>query len=331
MVAKPRMSPPLFAGVDLGGTTINLAIATASGELLQTRTIATDSHEGPKAVLDRMAAAILNFGVDVEAVGVGVPGLVDFATGCTKFLPNLSTQWRDVPVSATLNARLNAPVYLLNDARAAALGELTYGAGRGARTMLLFTLGTGIGGGVVIEGRLHLGPLGGAGELGHQTIVPDGPLCGCGNYGCLEAVASAPALTAEGVRVMRAGLAPHLHELVSGDASRITPREMALSNDLAVVQAIRRVATYLGMGVANMVTALHPDLVVFGGGMAALGDRLIDPVREEVQRRVRMFPVTDLRIERSTLEDRAGLLGAVALAAQKGFQQWTTATNKSQR
>jgi glucokinase len=248
---------------------------------------------------------------------MGCPGLVDVAHGITRFFPNLPTQWRDVHAAEILGRRLGCPVRLLNDVRTATLGELTYGRGRTARTMAFFALGTGVGGGVAVDGRLHLGPLGAAGELGHQTILPDGPVCGCGNRGCLETLASGPAITAEGVRLLRTGLAPKLHELVDGDAGRITPKEMAaaaFTGDDKVRESILRAAEYLGIGVANVVVVLHPDLVVLGGGVAELGDILLDRVRETVRRRVGMFPTDGVKIERSALGERAGLLGAIALA-----------------
>ena len=254
---------------------------------------------------------------------MGIPGLADLAAGVTRFLPNLPTQWRDAPVRDVLAPQIGCPVYLLNDVRMATLGELTYGHGRGRLdTMAFFALGTGIGGGVVIDGRLRLGPLGAAGELGHQTIVPDGPTCGCGNRGCLETLASGPAITAQGVWLLASGRAPRLHELVGGDPGAVTPREMALAaaaGDEAVREALIRAAEYLGIGVANVVTVLHPDLVVLGGGLAEIGPLLFDTVRETVRRRVCMFPVDNVRIEKSLLGDKAGALGGIALAVKHGL------------
>jgi glucokinase len=206
----------------------------------------------------------------------------------------------------------------------ATLGELTFGHGadREAPTMAFFALGTGIGGGVVVDGKLRLGPLGAAGELGHQTVLPDGPLCGCGNHGCMEAVASAPALVGEGVRLMRAGLASGLHELVDGDDSLVTPKTMAeaaAAGDENIRGAIVRAAKFLAIGVSNVMTALHPDLVVLGGGMAQIGDLLFDTVREEAADRVRMFPTDTVDILPSKLGDRAGTLGGIALAMKGGL------------
>jgi glucokinase len=316
----------IYASVDLGGTNIAGIFADGDGRVVCERKVPTQSHEGPEAVLNRVAQLVNGLaresGARPVALGMGVPGLADLQRGVTKFLPNLPTQWRDVPVRDVLSPQVGCPVYLLNDVRMATLGELVFGHGRTARTMVFFALGTGIGGGVAVDGKLRLGPLGAAGELGHQTILPDGPRCGCGSHGCLEALASGPALAAEGVRLMLSGQAPKLHELVRGEASAVTPKEMAAAaeaGDLAIQEAIVRAAGYLGIAVANVVTILHPDLVVLGGGVAAIGPLLFDTVRRTVRERVRMFPTDDVEIKPSLLGEQAGALGGIALAMQGGL------------
>jgi len=315
----------MYASVDLGGTTVACALVSADGRIIAEKSIPTQSHEGPPAVLARIGQLVLALareaGEKPAAVGMGVPGLVDMGRGRTRFLPNLPTQWRDVPVAETLAREIGCPVFLLNDARLATLGELVYGHGRSARSMVFFTLGTGVGGGIVIDGKLRLGSLGAAGEIGHQTVLPDGLVCGCGNRGCLETVASGPAITAEGVRLMRSGLAPKLFEITDGEASAVGPAEMAqaaAAGEATVREAILRAARYLGIGAANLVSALHPELIVLGGGVAAIGDLLIDEVRAEMLRRVRMFPADGVRVERSLLADKAGLWGGIALAMRGG-------------
>ncbi|MBW2270506.1 MAG: ROK family protein [Deltaproteobacteria bacterium] len=316
----------VYASVDLGGSKVACALATGDGNVLAERTIPTQSHQGSQAVFARIAALVSELaaeaGCQPAALGMGVPGLVDLEAGVVEFLPNLPTQWRDVPARDMLSSQVGCPVHLLNDVRMATLGELVFGHGsRGACTMVFFALGTGIGGGVVVDGKLRLGPLGAAGELGHQTILPDGPRCGCGNRGCLETLAAGPAITAQGVWLLHSGRAPRLHELVGGDAAAVTPKEMAQAaeaGDEAVREALVRAAEYLGIGVANVVTALHPELVVLGGGVAEMGPLLLDVVRESVRRRVRMFPTEDVRIERSLLGDKAGLLGGIVLAMKGG-------------
>jgi glucokinase len=221
----------MYASVDLGGTKIAAAVGTAEGSIRAQAAAPTRSHEGPEAVIERTAALVNGLAREVGqrpvALGLGVPGLTDIEAGTTRFLPNLTGGWRDVSVRSLLAAAIGCPVSVLNDSRMATLGELTYGRGRTARTFIYLSLGTGIGGGVVVEGRLQLGPLGAAGELGHQTILPDGPHCTCGNRGCLETLASGPALTARGIFLLQCGRAPILRDLVKGDLSRVTPREMA--------------------------------------------------------------------------------------------------------
>lgn len=315
----------LFGSVDLGGTTIGCAAARETGEIVAKNSAPARAHEGPDRVLERIAGQLQRAtavaGGSLAAVGFGIPGLVDRERGATRFLPNLPTQWREVPAAGILAKKVGCPVYLLNDARMATLGEQQFGKGRGVQSFALLTIGTGIGGGIVIDGQLRLGKFGAAGELGHQTIVPDGPLCGCGNRGCLEAVASGPALSAEGIRLLRAGLAPKLHAMVSGEAGVVDPSKMAAAaeqGDTAIRDAIVRAARWIGIGVANVVTSVHPDLVLIAGGVAAIGPLLIDTIREEVTRRVRMFPVDGVRIEASALGEQAGLYGGIALAMQDG-------------
>jgi glucokinase len=182
--------------------------------------------------------------------------------------------------------------------------------------MVFFAIGTGVGGGVVVDGKLRLGPLGAAGEVGHQTMISDGSLCGCGNFGCLETIAGGAALTAEGVRLMKCGLAPELSRLTNGDESAITPKLLAEAavEDTAVRKSLTRAAEYIGLAVSNVVTVLHPDLIVLGGGVSEMGPLLFDTVAKVVRKRVGMFSTENLRIEKSLLGERAGIAGAVALA-----------------
>ncbi|TWT51521.1 Glucokinase [Thalassoglobus neptunius] len=314
--------PEIFAGVDVGGTTVKCALADQDGNVLREGTIDTDSHYGPKEVLKRIGDLVLKLAGELGesqlvALGMGLPGLVDLHAGETRYLPNMTAHWKNVPVSAILSEQIQCRVLLLNDVRTATLGELTFREGPAAKTMVFIAIGTGIGGGIVIDGKLRLGPLGAAGELGHQTIDRTGPLCGCGNHGCLETLASGTALAAEGIRLMLMGLAPNLHDLVDGEPGRVDVEMMGqvADQDDAVRDAILNAASDIAIGVANVVTTVHPDLVVIGGGVANLGPLLLDRIREDVETRVgRLFPVDDIRIEKSQLGAKAGVLGAVALA-----------------
>lgn len=316
----------VYGSIDLGGTKIAAALADKDGRIIAEKSIPTQSLRGPEAVVNDIAELVRDLvkqsGQAPSALGMGVPGLADRDHGVVKFLPNLPTNWRDVPVRAWLAPQINCPVYLLNDARMATLGELIFGRGQTANTMAVLTLGTGIGGGIVVDGKLRLGPLGAAGELGHQTILPDGPRCGCGNRGCLEALASGPAIVGKGVWLMQSGRAPHLQEIVGNDPARITPKEMtqaAEAGDETVREELIRAAEYVGIGIANVVTILHPDLVVLGGSVAQLGRLLFDTVAQTVRQRVGMFPPDDVKIVESALGTRGGLLGGIALAMKQGL------------
>ncbi|SFI10818.1 ROK family protein [Planctomicrobium piriforme] len=313
--------PDLFVGVDVGGTSVKCALSGPDGKVFHEGSIPTESHEGPEAVLKRIGDYVTFLTNDIggrpAALGMGLPGLVDAHKGISRYLPNMTTHWRDVPAAAILGRQLGCEVRLLNDVRMATYGELIYGLGKPVNTMVFIAIGTGIGGGIVIDNKLRLGPLGAAGELGHQTIDPTGPLCGCGNHGCLETLASGTALAAEGIRLMLVGMAPALHDAVDGDPGKVTVEVMGAvaEQDEPVKQAIQHAAFYIAIGVANVVVAIHPELVVIGGGVAKLGDLLLGPIRHDVRARVgRLFPVDDIRIENSQLGSKAGVLGAIALA-----------------
>lgn len=318
----PRSSE-VFAGVDLGGTKIAAILGTRNGEVLASGSIETLAVQGPINAFTRIAQLLDRLGSECESrpisIGIGIPGLVDSELGTIEFLPNLPSEWRGFRAAEFLQNRTGLKSFLLNDARLAALGEHQFGAVLPPDNLLVVTIGTGIGGGLVLDGRLRLGSCGAAGEIGHQTILPDGEICGCGSRGCLETLVNARTLTAEGVSLARAGDAPRLSDLVEGNWSRITPKEMAIAareGDKAVACAIEKAAGYLGLGIANAVTLTAVDHVVLTGGVAALGELLLRPIRAVVQERVRMFPADRVHISCSNLGDRAGALGALALAFQ---------------
>jgi glucokinase len=241
---------------------------------------------------------------DTASIGVGVPGVYDPAAGETRFLVNLPGDWNGVPVAAPMRARLGLPVALINDARAFGLAELRLGAGRGAASIVGLTLGTGFGGVIAIDGRVLMGHDGTAGEAGHQTIDPDGPSCNCGNRGCLEAFARAD-------RLAEACAAPTAEVAV----------ERARAGDAAAIAGLERVGRYLGIGIANLITLLCPDRVVIGGGIAAAGDLLLAPARDEIRRRVTMTSLAETEIVLATLGIWAGAIGAAVHGAEWAADQ----------
>ncbi len=322
----------VFAGVDFGGTKIAVALAGAGGDILAEGVIPTLPESGPAQAVERTCRLLdelcREHSVNYLAIGIGLPGLVDREAGKIVFLPNLPEQWRGFPIAHEFASYTKRPVSLLNDARMAALGEFTFGKGAGTQDMLFVTVGTGIGGGLVLDGKLRLGAFGAAGEVGHHTVLPDGAPCSCGSRGCLETLVSGPALAAAGKALMRDGLAPRLSELVAGDPGKVTATQMALAaegGDSAVADAIRRAAEYLGIGIANAVTISAVNNVVIGGGLSVMGELLLEPVRRAVRERVRMFPGEVVHISCSSLGDKSGALGGVALAQQT----YNLTTNKN--
>ncbi len=314
-----------YIGVDLGGTHLRAAVVnTSNGELSGLKKIATLAREGHQAVIGRMADLILEViaasGHDlaqIGGVGIGAPGVLDLDRGVVLFLPNLPGTWPNVPLRQEIEKRLSLPTHLLNDVRCMTLGEWMFGAGRGVDTMVCLAIGTGIGGGLVINGQLHLGIGGQAGELGHQIIDVHGPPCGCGSRGCLEVFASGPAIAALGVKAVMQGLTTSIGQLVDFDLNRITPEvvsQAAQAGDAVAQEIFERVGVYLGIAVANILVSVGPRKVVIGGGVSQVGDLLLQPIRRTVRQRVFVMPVDQVEIVPAQLGINAGLVGAALWA-----------------
>jgi glucokinase len=238
----------------------------------------------------------------VVTIGVGIPGLFEPDSGRTVLFPNLPGPWPRFPLRDRLAAGLGQPVRLVNDARAFLLAEAVMGAGRGHRTIIGLTLGTGIGGAVIVDGRLQLGSTGTAGEIGHQTIDPDGPVCGCGNRGCPEVLAQAGTIARLG-----------------GRATAEEVFQAARNGDDRARAAVDRAAHALGIAIANVVTVLVPDAVVLGGGMSEAGEVLLGPIRRVVRERTPLLPADAVRIVAAELGPAAGAIGAALAGAGIGI------------
>jgi glucokinase len=309
------------AGIDLGGTKIAVLLGRIDGEIVAYEKIETHSEGGPEQGFQRVVASLKKLseqsGSTIEAVGLGVPGLADPKSGIIEFLPNLPKSWSGFPAGGYLGELTGRAVHVMNDARLAAMGEFYFGSEVSRPNLLVVTLGTGIGGGLILDGKLRLGECGAAGEIGHHTILPDGLACSCGSNGCLETLINGRQLNAVGIELARQGKAPRLVELVGGNLEAITPREMAQAaeqGDSEVGSAIETAARYLGIGIANAVSITAVPEVVLCGGVALMGELLLKPVREEIQNRVRMFPASHVRVSCSTMGEKVGALGALALA-----------------
>jgi glucokinase len=286
-------------GLDLGGTNAKCAVLSADGAILAEAGAPNDADRGEDAVLDRLVAlgrATAAPHGPIASAGLGLPGHADLATGTGVLLPNLPGEWAGRPIAQPVSAGLGVAVRLVNDARAMTLAELRLGAGRGVDDLVCVTLGTGVGGGVAIGGRLHLG-LGHAGEIGHTTVVPDGPLCGCGNRGCLDRVASAGAIASD------AGAETAAEAIAA--ARRGEPRAVA---------ALAAAGRHVGLALAGAVVLLWPERIVVGGGLAAAGELLLSPLREELRRRACVAPEID--VLPAALGAGAGAIGAALWGAE---------------
>jgi len=297
-------------GLDLGGTNLKWAVVEhldgtwtqVARDQVPTRTV-PDPDRVPETVVAQLgevaAEAIASHG-PVLSIGIGVPGLYDPATGRTRFLVNVPGPWAGHPVAGPVSEAAGVAAFLINDARAFGLAELRLGAGRGAVSMIGLTLGTGVGGVIAVDGRVHQGHDGTAGEIGHQTIDPDGPWCGCGNRGCVEAYARADQLAA-----------------ACGTSSAEEAVLAAQAGDQRALRGFRDVGRYLGIGIANMITVLSPDRVVLGGGVAAAGELLFEPIRAEIRRRVTTTSIDDVVLVPAELGTWAGAIGAAVHGAEQ--------------
>jgi glucokinase len=297
-------------GLDLGATNLKWAIVehadgtwtTLAHDQAPTR-IPVEHADIPASVVAQLAevgAAAVAAWPGVTTVGIGVPGLYDPVGGTTRFFVNIPGPWAGRPVAGPVGVALGLPAFLINDARAFGLAEIRLGAGRGASSMIGLTLGTGVGGVIVVDGRVHLGHDGTAGEIGHQTIEPDGPWCGCGNRGCLESFTRADQIAA-----------------ACGTATVEEAVVRARAGDARATDGLTQIGRYLGIGIANMVTVIAPDRVVLGGGVAAAVDLLIAPIRDELRRRVKTTSLDEVEIVTAELGIWAGAIGAAVHGAEQ--------------
>ncbi|WP_121252497.1 ROK family glucokinase [Nocardioides ferulae] len=309
----------LACGVDVGGTKIAGGVVDEEGTVLEELRVESPASDAD-AIEEAIAGVVKQLASrhQVEAVGVGAAGYIDKARSTVLFAPNLA--WRDVNLKADLESRLDLPVVVENDANAAAWGEFSYGAGHDVEDFLLVTVGTGVGGGLVLDGRLYRGAFGVAAEIGHMRVVPGGLTCGCGKSGCFEQYASGSAL----VREARAGVAsgiPGSEALLAragGDAEQVTGplvTELARDGDPFSLGLLAQLGRWLGEGVASLAEVLDPRVVAVGGGVSEAGDLLLGPAKEAFHRELvedRHDPALEIRPAR--LGNRAGLIGAADLA-----------------
>ena len=319
-LGEPTLATPTVLAIDIGGTKLAAGIVDADGRILVRGEVPTVATEGPERVLDRIIQlakdVLVRSGLPTEAIhriGIGCAGPIDRQAGLILNPPNLPG-WTRVPLVECIQNALGRPAVLDNDANAAALGEFRYGAGKGVRSLVYLTVSTGIGGGIILGGKLWHGLKDGAGEIGHMTLVPDGPLCGCGNRGCLEALASGPSIARRARELLGGGRASRLHEIPEFTAAEVV--QFAKEGDAVAGQVWEESVRYLGWGIATVITILAPERVILGGGVTEAGDFLFDPLRREVRQRVKLVAVESVPILPAALGRDVGILGAAAVALQ---------------
>jgi glucokinase len=304
--------------IDIGGTKLAAGVVDTDGRMLSRGEVPTLATEGLEPVLGRIVGLGRELlsrpeiaGVRVQRIGVGCAGPVDIKAGLVFRPPNLPG-WTRVPLTDHIQRSLGLPTVLENDANAAALGEFRYGAGKGARSIVYMTVSTGIGGGIILDGKVWHGVKDAAGEIGHITVCPDGPLCGCGNRGCLEAMSSGPSIARRAREVIASGRQTRLSAIPEPAVADVV--RLAQEGDAVAAEVWAEAVKYLGIGVAAVITFLAPERVVIGGGVTKAGDYLFEPLRERVRRHVKLVPVESVPIFPSALGPDVGILGAAAVA-----------------
>jgi glucokinase len=313
--------------VDVGGSKIMAAAFSEDGHVLARDIVPTQVKDGVNKVISRLSSSIETLldqnitEVDrLSGIGIACAGGVDSERGIVVTpSPNLP-DWMNIHLADIIRGRFNTNTFVVNDASAAALGESRFGAGKGAKNIVLLTVGTGIGGGIIINDELYLGARGGAGEFGHMSIDVNGPRCGCGNLGCLEMMASGKAIARETVARLKSGEKSVMTEMMEGKIEDITTETIAIAangGDALAKDVMDRAAYFLGIGVVNLVNIFNPDMVIIGGGMSELGEMLIGPSRRLVKERAFSISSQAVRIVTAQLGNEAGIYGAAAYVRDK--------------
>lgn len=314
-------------GVDMGGTKILSAVIDAEGNILSTAKIPTKADKGPSIVIDRIAESIQRavdksgvVAASIQAVGIGAPGPLDPATGVVIFAPNL--RWKDVRLKEELEARVNIPTFVDNDVNVGTLGEHVFGAGKGFQNVVGIFVGTGIGGGIILQGELFHGASKTAGEIGHIIVKAGGPRCGCGTRGCLEALASRTAMAKQFQKaILKKGQKSVISELTNGDLKTVRSGVLAKAirlNDKLTLKVIKKATKYLGIGIGSIVNFLNPEMIILGGGVVeALDDTFLNDIRAAAEKYALPNTLNGVQIVPAKLGDNSGILGAAALARQR--------------
>ena len=307
-------------GIDVGGTNVKIALVDNKGKIIYSNSIPTRAEMGYEYTINNMKEAITELiketksdPKNIESIGFGFPGQIDYQKGIVRLAPNIPG-WVNVPIAEIMEKQFGIPTRVDNDVRCAALGELNYGAGQGCDNLICITVGTGIGSGLVINGKLVRGASNAAGEIGHIKLdMNGGPLCGCGDRGCLEAFASGPSIVALAEEYIKGGKSTKYRELANPDITPYIVSEAAKQGDPVAKRIFTIVGEYIGIGLASVVNLLNPEKIIIGGGVAAAGDLLLTPIKESLIKRAMPIAGSAVEIVPAQLGNSAGVIGASLL------------------
>ncbi len=319
------MENKITIGVDLGGTNLKLALISDKGHIIKKISIPTSDFNSKNSLINAITENIISIyqglgykKANIIGVGIGVPGLVDHKKGIVKTLTNLEG-WNNVELKKILEKRLGLRVFVDNDVNVITLGEYYFRKDRNVRNFIGITLGTGVGGGIILDGKLYRGSTGSAGEIGHVPLNEAGPKCNCGGFACLETYVGNNYIIRDVVARLNSGQKSEIANMVNGDFSLITPAIISLAvkkNDTFSKSIWRDAGIKIGIALAGIINFLDVDLVVIGGGLSKAGNILFDSIRATVKERAMKIQSKNVKIEPSSLNDNAGLLGAMVLVKE---------------
>ncbi|MEN6371236.1 MAG: ROK family protein [Armatimonadota bacterium] len=319
---------PYIVGVDLGGTNVRAAATTRDGKIVGEGRVPSLATEGVDVtvgqIIKSIRLAVTSADIDlsqVAGVGMGVPGWHNSKEGITMWSPNFK-DWHGVQLLMPIKEELGLPVFMGNDVNVAALGEYKFGAGRNVSTLVMLTLGTGIGGGIILDGKLWVGANDSAAEIGHTIVLPDGPLCSCNRYGCLESLAGRDAIIKRAARKIQLGRPSMLIRDEDWLLWSITPADIskaAEAGDEVAIETMAETAYYVGVGVSNAINLINPEMVIIGGGIAQAGEVLWGPLLRTVEALALKQSRSVCKVVRAELGDDAGIMGGVTLVLQEGL------------
>ena len=310
-------------GIDVGGTNVKIALVDDNGKIIYSNSVPTYAKMGYEYTVNNIKQAIKDLmketnttPSDIEGIGFDFPGQVDCKTGVVKLAPNIPG-WVNVPIAQMIEDEFHISTRIDNDVRCAALGELKFGAGRGCENFICITVGTGIGSGIVINGKVVRGATNAAGELGHIKLqMNGGPICGCGDTGCLEAFASGPAIVAMAQEYIKGGKSTKFREMAAVEGGEITPYMVAKAaeeGDPVAKRIFEIVGEYIGIGLTSVINLLNPERVIIGGGVAESGELLLGPIRKTIKERAMVVAGNAVEIVPAQLGNSAGVIGASML------------------